>query len=118
MAALGNKVSLASGTPYKLNAAGIAGAGTLDFVVPQHDGGGFDFSGLFQAVPGGGAVTTLTASLQVSSDGVTFNDLVVAGSFISAAAPLKFSTPLFSGIITRINITAATGGFDIWVTVN
>lgn len=115
MAALGNKISLAAGQAVKLNSASVAGAGTLDFVVPPHTAGK-DFSAIFQVV---GTLTTLTASLQASLDGgTTFNDLVAAASFLTTAAPLKVVTPLVSGAIYRINITVSTGGQDFYVSIN
>jgi len=115
MAALGVKKSLAIATPQKLNDASVAGAGTLDFVLPQHTNVGGDFSALFQVV---GTLTTLTVALQVSLDGSTFNDVVPAASFLTTSAAVKIVTPVVAGGIYRLNITASSGGQDFWVTIN
>jgi hypothetical protein len=114
MAALGINKSLAVGKPTKLNDTPITSTGTLDFAILQNSKVG-DFSGAFQAV---GTVTTLTASLQVASDQSTFVDLVPSASFISNTVLLKIVTPLVAGAKYRINITAATGSFDVWAVPN
>ena len=65
-------------------------------------------------------MTTLTASLQAALDGVTFNDVVASGSFISSTGPvlLKQVTNPPAGAALQINNTATSGGFDIWVVAN
>jgi hypothetical protein len=114
MSALGRDKSLAVGRPIKLNDSPITGTGTLDFVILQSARAG-NFSAAFQAV---GTVTTLTASLQVASDQSTFVDQIASGSFISNTVQVKITGPLVAGVRYRVNITAATGTFDIWAVPN
>ena len=116
MSALGIKKSLALGQPTKLNDTVVTGTGTIDFYCPVHSNSDCDFSAIFQVV---GTLTSLTAALQVSLDGSTFNDLVASASFLTTSAPLKVVTPVFSGGATfRINITALTGSQDFYVAIN
>lgn len=118
MAALGNTISLDRGRPNKINTAGIAGAGTIDFIVPPRSSSD-DFTTTFHAVPGGGALTTLTAALQVVEPDGTATDLVASANFISTGAnSLKQIAAIPAGALLRVNITAASGGFDIYVTPN
>lgn len=102
------------GSPTKLNSSPLAAPGSVQFVCQPKPGGG-DFSGIFQVV---GTVTALTSALQVALDGSTFADLVVAASFLSAAATVKTQTPLVAGAIYKINATAVTGSQDFYLTTN
>ena len=119
MAALGKKPSLARGVPFLL-AAAVAGANTIDFAIAPYPGGR-DFTVVFQAV---GTLTTLASALQISLDnGTTFVDYVAAAGFLAAATsmvaiPASGTKPMVSGVIFRINVTAATGPCDIWVVIN
>lgn len=114
MAALGQKVSVSVGQPFKLNGATVvSGTGTLDFGVvgPSNKG---DFSAVFQVI---GTITTLTVDLQISLDGgVTFNNLSAA--LLTSGAPVKVLTPIIAGATYRLNITAASGSQDFWVCIN
>jgi hypothetical protein len=104
--------TLALGTPAKLNGSTpLAAPAGLTFSIQPKQAGG-PFSVIFQAV---GTVTTLTASLQVSLDGSTFVDLVVAGSFISNTATAIKVDNLVPGALYRVNATVLTGSQDIWV---
>lgn len=119
MAALGTKPSLARGVPFKL-ASAVAGANTIDFVIAPY-APGREFSAVFTAQ---GTLTTLASALQISLDnGVTFTDYLAAANFLSAttgliAVPASGAKPMMSGVIFRINVTAATGPVDFWVVIN
>lgn len=123
MAALGNKPSIARGVPFKL-AAAVAGANTIDFTIPPY-APGREFTAIFVAQ---GTLTTLASALQISVDGgTTFTDYIAAANFLSAtvgrivvpaASPSTTLLPLVSGVIYRINVTAATGPVDFWIVIN
>lgn len=106
-------LALVTAQPFKLNGASpLTTTGDLLFTCPQNPPGG-DFSAIFQVV---GTLTTLACSLQVSLDGgTTYNDLIVAGSFLTPAAPVILKTPLVAGALYRIHITTLTGSQDFWV---
>src|ERR1700693_3512068 len=101
--------TLALGTPAKLNSAVLSAAADLQFSIQPKQAGG-PCSVIFQSVA---TVTTLTASLQVALDGVNFADLVVAGSFIASATPIKIDN-LVPGALYRVHATVLTGSQDIW----
>lgn len=115
MAALGNNPSVDRGNPTKL-ASAVAGANTIDFYIT----GDLAVSAIFQAI---GTLTTLASALQFSSDnGTTFVDYIAAANFLAAATPIvgvssAAGKPLVPGRY-RINVTAATGPVDIWVTLS
>ena len=94
MSALGVDKVLALNEPTKLNDAPITDAGTLGFYLPSHRNAAADFSVKFQAVPGGGAVTTLTASLQTAVDRATFTDDVLAAALYDATGERILATQL------------------------
>jgi hypothetical protein len=120
MAALQDKLAVPRGVAFKLNQNGlISSAGTIDFTLPRLPGAS-EFSGFFEA---DGTVTTLTCALQIALDGVHFADYVVAANFISNTVPQKViaptsATPLIAGATYRLNITAASGSFNIWLALN
>jgi hypothetical protein len=102
--------SVSVGVPTKLNGnTPISAPANLQFSVR---GQGKDFSAAFQAV---GTVTALTASLQISLDGVTWSDYTSSANFISNATTSKTITPLIAGVMYRVSATAVTGSQDIWV---
>jgi len=119
MAALQDKQAVPRGYAFKINNVSITGPCTIDFTLPRLPGGS-EFSGFFEA---DGTVTTLTAALQIALDGQSFADYVTAANFISAAAKQKVfspasSTPLIAGATYRLNLTAASGSFNIWLALN
>jgi len=103
--------TLALGTPAKLNGATplTAPAGLTFSIQPKQAGG--PLSVIFQAV---GTVTTLTASLQVALDGVTFFDLIAAANFISNTVPAIKIDNLVPGALYKVNASVLTGSQDIW----
>ena len=118
MAALGNNPSLDRGSAVKL-ATGVAGANTIDFTICGEQA----VNAIFQAI---GTLTSLASALQFNSVGdntlANFTDFIPAASFLAATKPivgvsLAQNTPLVPGRY-RINITAATGPVDIWVTIS
>jgi|SRR5215831_15856622 len=119
MAALQGKIAVPRGSAFQINKSPITGVGTIDFTLPRLPGQS-EFSGFFEA---DGTVTTLTAALQIALDGQSFADYITSANFISAAAKQKIfsptsSTPLIAGATYRLNITAASGSFNILVAFN
>jgi len=119
MAALQDKVSVPRGAAFLLNAKPITSVGTIDFTLPRLPGTG-EYTGFFEC---DGTVSSLTCSLQIALDGQSFADYIVAGSFLSAAAKQKVvaatsATPLIAGATYRLNISAASGSFNIFVAFN
>src|SRR5215469_5640374 len=120
MAALQDKLAVPRGYAFKINQNGpITAPCTVDFTLPRMAGAS-EFSGFFEA---DGTVTTLTCALQIALDGASFADYVTSANFISAAAKQKViaptsANPLIAGATYRLNITAASGSINIWVTFN
>ncbi len=117
MAALGSLKSVTRGERQKLNDAAITTTGTLDFQILHASNHPGDFSGLFVFL---GSSTSLTADLQVSIDnGATFVNYSTGVFNAIAASTSKAVTPLFDGVILRVNITTATGvNGDVWLLAN
>ena len=105
MAALQGKIAVPRGSAFQINKSPITGVGTIDFTLPR--------------LPG----QSVTAALQIALDGQSFADYITSANFISAAAKQKIfsptsSTPLIAGATYRLNITAASGSFNILVAFN
>jgi hypothetical protein len=118
MAALQDKIAVPRGAAFQINRNPIT-AGTIDFTIPRLPGAG-EFSGFFEA---DGTVTTLTCALQIALDGTHFADYITAANFISntktqLVVPPTGATPLIAGATYRLNITAASGSFSIFVGFN
>lgn len=73
-----------------------------------------DFSALFLA---SGTLTTLSADLQVSTDGGT-TWFTVSTAVLTAAAPAKIVTPVICGALYRFNYTTASGSINVFVVSN
>jgi hypothetical protein len=109
------------GGVYRLTNNGpITAPGQLVFSIPQR-GVGRDFSAIFQAI---GTVSSLTCSLQadLSGLGTNFVDYVVSSAMPSGTAPkvvaASGSTPLIAGVLYQVNISVASGSFDLWIDTN
>lgn len=112
-------IAIPTGTCVRLYAAITTTGAQPAFTFPM-DPTGTDFSVVFEFV---GTGTGLTVNLEVSLDGGTSwaNYLGGATALVTtvAAPAAKVQTPMVSGALFRLNVTAVTAGStDVWIASN